>query len=560
MLSLCGVRLVSLQIVEGPTLAAEGQAVRTQRSDVAARRGKIMDATGVVLADSILTYDIAVNQVNIRSYVHYDKEGNVVGRGPAEAARQLAGLLDMDAAELGGLLIGDSTYSYIKRNVDAVTFRQIRALNIFGIEWETVYQRIYPNGNTAASVIGTIDAQGVGSSGIESQYDTLLQGTPGAEAFEIAPNGAVMPGGKKTIVEPTDGGSVTLTLHADLQHVVQKLLDERVNQHNADWGAVVIQDVSTGQVLVMADSNLTEPNRSKVQPVSAVQYAFEPGSVGKVLTFATALDAGVISPTSVFTVPYSIEPPDAGGPIVDFHDHPTEPLTATGILAASFNTGTVFVGEKLSSQQRYDMMRKFGLGEKTGIELPGESSGLLPPASQWVGRDRYVNMFGQAYMISALQQSSIMATLGNGGVRTPPRIVKSWTNADGTVETPEAPEPVQVLSKDTAATVVKMMESVVVGDIGTASTARVDGYRIAMKTGTAEIVVQGDSGLVSTSAGVVPADAPRLAISVVLYKPKSGGVSSWSAVPFFGDITRQAVRILGIPASEPATDLYPTRP
>ncbi|WP_115727097.1 peptidoglycan D,D-transpeptidase FtsI family protein [Actinomyces culturomici] len=567
LLCLCALRLVDLQIIQGPDLAAEGELVRTAKSDIAAKRGTISDATGVVLADSILTYDIAVNQVNIRNYVHYEtktvkaqKTTVAVGRGPAEAARQLADLLGMSAAELGGKFLGNSTYVYVKRNVDAVTYRKIRALDIYGIEWEAVYERTYPNGNVAAPVVGTVNAEGVGSSGLESQFEKLLEGTPGAEAFEIAPDGAIIPGGKKTTEEPVDGGSLTVTLHADLQHLVQELLDARVQQHEAEWGSIVVEDVSTGQILVLADSNSTAPDNANPQPVAAVQYAVEPGSVGKLVTFATALEHGTITPTTSFQVPYQLDYEDAGGPITDFHEHDTETLTATGILAESSNTGTVLVGQTVTDQQRYDMMKALSFGEATGIELAGETPGILRPASEWAGRDRYVNMFGQSYSISPLQEASFMATIANGGVRIAPRIVKSWTHADGTVETPEQPSPTQAMSADTAKTLLRMMESVVDDPLGTGSTAKVDGYRVAVKTGTADIVVDGAHGIVSTTAGIVPADSPRLAISVVLYNPKVGYISSDSSAPLFGDVAEAAVRNLGIPASQTAADLYPATP
>ena len=557
---LCGVRLVQLQIIEGPVLAAQGQRVRTSSTAVAAARGSITDATGVVLANSIQTYDIAVNQVNIRSYVHYDDDGNEVGRGTAEAAHQLAPLLGMDEAELGGMMLGESTYEYIKRNVDAVTYREIRKLDIYGIEWESVFEREYPNGNVAAPVIGTVNAEGQGSSGMEAQFDQLLTGTPGAQAFEIAPNGAVMPGGKRTTVEPKNGGSVELTIHADLQHQVQDLLDVRVAKHQADWGTVVIEDVATGHILVIADSNSKEPDNAHPQKVHAVQDTFEPGSVGKLITVGAALNQGTITPTSVFQVPYSLNLPDAGGPITDFHEHGGEKLTATGVLAESSNTGTVLIGQTMTDDQRYSMMRAFGFGQETGIELPGESAGLLRSSDEWQGRDRYVTMFGQAYAITAVQEASALATIANGGVRIMPHIVKSWTNADGTVEVPEGTQPVQVLEATTASQLLTMMESVVEDDLGTAAASKVPGYRVAVKTGTAETIIDGSSGLVSTTAGIVPVDAPRLAIAVVLYNPRVASVSSESSAPLFGDIARSAVGNLGIPASSGSATLYPTTP
>lgn len=567
-LMVCAARLFQLQIVQGPTLAAEGQAVRTSASDINAKRGTITDATGLVLADSVQTYHIAVNQVNILRYVHVeqrkDADGTTreveVGRGPAEAARQLAPLLKMDPVELGGLMVGTSTYSYLKKNVDAVTYRKIRELDIYGIEWESAFQRVYPNGSTAAPVIGTVYSDGTGSSGLEASMDALLQGRPGKEAFEIAPDGAIMPGGKQTVVEPQDGATVTTTLHADLQHSVQEVLDARVAEHQADWGAVVVLEVRTGHILVMADSGSKPPDAAAPQTVGAVQYGFEPGSVGKVVTMATALEKGTITPTTVLTVPYSLDLPGAGGPITDFHDHDTEKLTATGILAESSNTGTVLVGQTVSDQDRYEMMRRLGLGRTTGVELAGESEGVLAQPSQWLGRDRYVTMFGQSYMMTALQEATLMETLGNGGVRLAPRLVSSWTLADGTVHQPDPVEPVQAMSATTAHELVRMMESTVDTESGTGQTAKVEGYRLAVKTGTAEITVDGASGTVSTVAGVVPAESPRLAIAVVLYNPKVGWLSSDSAAPLFGEVTTQAVRNLAVPASTKAADLYPLAP
>lgn len=563
----CAIRLVDLQIIKAPTLATEGEAVRTSQTGIAAKRGSITDATGTILADSILTYDIAVNQINLRSYVHSEttkengvEKTKVVGRGPVEAARQLAPLLHMSEAELGGLFLGDSTYTYVKRNVDAVTYREIRALDIYGIEWEATYERTFPNGNVAAPVIGTVNAEGVGSSGMESQFNTLLTGTPGSQQYEIAPNGAIIPGAKKTTVEPVDGGSLQLTLHADLQHLVQDMLDARVEHHKAEWGTVVVEDVTTGEILVMADSESTIPDNANPQPVASVQYAVEPGSVGKVVTFAAALDAGTITPTSVFNVPYSLDLLDAGGPITDFHEHDGETLTATGILAESSNTGTVLVGQTLSNEQRYDMMKAVGFGDLTGVELAGETTGILRPPSEWAGRDQYVSMFGQSYSVSPLQETSFMSTIANGGVHIPPRLVKSWTNADGTVETPEEPKPTQAMKADTAQNLMLMMESVVEDHLGTAGAAKVDGYRVGVKTGTADIVVNGQHGIVSTTAGLLPVEAPRLAISVVLYNPTVAYISSDSSAPLFGEVAQASVRNLGIPASTTPATLFPTTP
>lgn len=568
-LLICAARLFQLQIIDGPTLAAEGQAVRTSASEITARRGTITDATGLVLADSVQTYHIAVNQRNILQYVNTGTQEEAdgtettvtVGRGPAEAARQLAPLLQMDAAELGGRMIGDQTYVYLKKNVDAVTYRAIRELDIYGIEWESVFQRAYPNGDTAAPVVGTVNAGGQGSSGLEATLDDLLAGTPGEEAFEISPNGAIMPGGKRTTVEPQDGATVTTTLRADLQHSVEEILNARVARHQADWGAVVMTEPSTGRILVLADSGAHEPDNSRPQSVRGVQFAFEPGSVGKVITMATALEKGTVTPTTAFTVPYQLaDLPDAGGPITDFHEHPTQEMTVTGILSESSNTGTVLVGQTVEDADRHEIMRALGLGETTGVELGGESPGVLAAPEDWQGRDRYVTMFGQAYMVTAVQEATLMATIGNGGVRMAPRLVESWTLDNGTVHEPDPVEPVQALSEETAQELTRMMESTVDTETGTGQSAQVEGYRLAVKTGTADIFIDGTPAVVSTVAGLVPAEAPQLAVAVVLYNPKVGVLSSDSAAPLFSEVTTQAVRSLAIPASTTAADLYPTTP
>ena len=560
LLALCSAQLFAIQVINGAALAQDGESVRTAVSSLGAKRGTITDATGTILADSVQAYHIAVNQVNITSYVHEDEDGNVVGRGPAEAARQLAPLLQMNEAELGGLMLGESTYSYLKKNVDALTYRKIRQLDITGIEWESVFERIYPNDNTAAPIIGAVNAEGQGVSGLESVYDSLLQGTPGEEAYEISPTGAVMPGGKRTTKEPRDGGSVRTTIHADLQHLVQEKLDARVSRHRADWGVAVITDIATGRLIALADSNSVKPASGKPQLVHAVQSPYEPGSVGKLLTVAAALEKGSVNPTTPFTVPYSINPPNAGGEIKDYHEHGTQAMTTTGILAESSNTGTVAIADTLSDQERYDFMRTMGFGSLTGIELAGESEGILRDVSEWKGRDRYVISFGQAYAITALQQNTMIAAIGNGGVRLNPRIVDSWTSPDGTQHTTDPVQPVQVMSAGRAQELLRMMESVVVEKAGTGQAARVDGYRVAVKTGTADIYVDGHPAVVSNTAGVIPADAPRLAISVVLYNPKAGMLSSDTTAPLFSEVATEAVRNLGIPASSQEAQLYPIAP
>lgn len=556
----CVFQLIVIQVFQSSTLASEGERVRTAVSEIGAKRGEILDVNGVVLADSVQAYHIAVNQKAITTYEHKDDNGNVVGRGPAEAAKQLSPLLGISQAELGGMMLGNSTYVYLKKNVDAVTYREIRKLDITGIEWEAVFDRTYPNGNTAGPIVGAVNAEGDGVSGLEAYFNNFLQGTSGEEAYEISPNGAVMPGGKKVTKEPQDGGSVRTTLHADLQHLVQDALDARVRKHNADWGVVVISDVSTGRILVLADSGSTTPNPSKPQSVIGVQAPYEPGSVGKLLTVTSALEKGTTTPTSAYSVPYSISPADAGGPISDYHEHGTEMMTTTGILTQSSNVGTIEVGEQVGDRDRYDFMTKMGLNQLTGIELAGESQGIMRDFDAIQGRDRYTMMFGQSYAITAIQQNQFIQAIGNRGVMIAPRIIDSTTDSKGRTEKTVSPQPKQVMSADRSKELITMMESVVMDKQGTGQLAKVEGYRVAVKTGTAEIKVNGADAVVSNTAGLVPAESPRLAISVVLYNPRVAGLSSDAAAPLWSEVTTEAVRNLGIPASTESAQLYPTTP
>lgn len=567
--ALCAAQLFAVQIVRGPALAAQGRAVRTSATTLAAQRGSIVDAQGLVLAQSVERYHIAVNQRNILDYRHVERRRGadgtvvrrVVGAGPAEAARQLAPLLHIDQAQLGGMMLGRQTYRYLKKNVDVQTYRRIRALDIYGIEWEPAFQRKYPAGPTAATVIGTVDAQGAGSAGLELTQGAHLTGTPGQAAYEISPTGEVIPGGKQVQKPAVNGATVRTTVHADLQHQVQENLDAAVRAYSADWGAVVILDVATSRVLVLADSGEKAPS-STPQTSRAVQYAFEPGSVGKVLTAATALEQGAITPLSAFTVPYTYRTPN-GQVFHDFHAHATQRRTTTGILAESSNTGSVQIGERVSDRSRFQMMRTMGLGSRTGIELPGESGGRLGDPQSWDGRTRYATMFGQGYSLTALQEASLFATIGNGGIYQAPRIVQGVQRAGGAVSAASAPAPRRAVSAGTAAKLIRMLESTTAAqDGGTAAEAAVAGYRTAVKTGTAQIIAPDGTttGTVSQVAGLLPADAPRLAISVVLYNPRVGQISSESAVPLFHQVASEAVRNLGIPASGSRARLYPIEP
>ncbi len=548
----CALQLFNIQIVKGAELAEEGRSVRTRTSALDAPRGAILDVNGQVLVETQATYHIAVNQKAIGDYRRFDDEGELVGQGPAEAARLLAPLLHRDPTELGGEMIGDSTYRYLARDVDAKTYRAIRALRIYGIEWEPSFERVYPSGSTAASVLGSVDSEGNGNAGLELTFNDLLVGTAGQEAYEVGPTGAVMPGAKTVIKEALPGQTIHTTLHSDLQHSVERLLDEAVAQNGAQWGAVVVLEVGTGNVLALADSNNQNPALGP-SASRAVQMVYEPGSTFKVVTFGAALEEGTITPLTEFTVPDQYE---IGGQVFkDLAPHETQRRTATGILAESSNTGTVMVGATVPEQRRYDISSAFGFGKPTGIELPGESGGILHTPQEWDGRMRYTTMFGQGVAVTAIQSAVMASVIANDGVWVAPTLVQGFSDQEGNFHEPEPTDPVQVLRPEVAQTLLLMMESV--AEAGTGGLAQVEGYRSALKTGTAE---NPGGGIVPSMIGVVPADQPVLAISAVLYDPKNTLTAGVSVAPLFAQVSAEALRSLSVPPSKEAPVLYPSEP
>lgn len=563
MFAAIALQLVNIQIIKGAELADQGRSVRMHETTIESRRGDIVDANGSTLATTVETYHIAVNQVNIANTKVWDidEDGNrkQIGSGPVYVAEKLAPILEMNEAELGGQLIGNSTYHYLKKDVDVDTWRAVRALQIYGLEWEPSYKRVYPNGTLAAPVIGTINADGEGSSGLELTQDESLTGLPGRQVQEYGPYGEVIPGGKSISEPATQGATVHTTLRLDLQHATEELVNQAVDQFAADWGSVLVQEISTGKILAMAESGNKEITRNP-QPSKQVQYAVEPGSVGKLITMAVALEQGKVTPETPILSQYKYTTPD-GQEFKDSHEHPDVTLTATGILAQSSNTGTVRIGEMVKDEDRYSLMKALHLGETLDIGMPGESPGILAKPEDWDGRQRYTTMFGQGFAVTQLQQTGIVATIANGGVYQPPHLIEGWTRPDGTYQAAPPREPERAMDPVVASTLMTMMESTTEDEGGTGFYFNVEGYRIAAKTGTAEVFENGSTiGTATTVAGAVPADNPAIAVSVLLYLPRIGIFSSESAGPLFRSVVTESVRSLGIPASKEPAVLYPIKP
>ncbi|MFD1719305.1 peptidoglycan D,D-transpeptidase FtsI family protein [Georgenia deserti] len=555
-------RLVWVQAVQGPALADQARDDRTRTYTLTAPRGDIVDADGEILATSVERYNVGVNQQLVRTYQRTDPEtGEVTGTGAAAAAEELAPLLDQDKAELGAAMVGDSTFVYLAKGLTPAQWRDIRDLGIPGIEPEQTTERVYPNGTTAGNVLGYVGRDGHGLAGLELSQDEVLTGEDGSMTVEIGGTGEIIPTGHRDEVPAEPGHTVNTTIDRDLQYVAQRSIDEAVEQFGAPWGAVVVEEIGTGRILALADSNTVDPGNYQAwapedRGSRAVSNPYEPGSTGKLPTFALALQEGAVDLETPFEVPDSITM--RGGQT--FHDnspHERLHLTTTGALQMSSNTATVQIGDMVSDSDRYDLLRGFGFGRRTGIELPGEASGTLHEPSEWDGRTRYTTMFGQGLSVTLLQNTSMAATIGNGGVRVDPRIVDGTTDGDGAFTPAEIDPGEQVLDSDAADDLLAMMETVV-QEGGTGPQGAVPGYRVAAKTGTAEIP-DGAGGLsdrLGSYVGVAPAENPQIAVGVVVYDGAGTSYGGTVAAPTFSEVMGFALRENGVPPStEPAPDL-----
>lgn len=560
-------RLVYVQAVQGPRLADEAQADRTRTTAVRAPRGDILDADGEVLATSVERYNVGVNQRLVRGYEVENAEGEVVASGAAAAAAELAPLLGRDKAELGAQLVGDSTFVYLAKGLTPEQWREIRALRVPGIEPEPTSERIYPNGTTAGNVLGYVggdqdgDGHPDGLAGLELTYDDDLTGTDGSVTVEIGAGGQVIPTGRREEVEAVPGATVHASIDRDLQYVAQRSIDGAVKAHGAAWGAVVVEEIGTGRILALADSGTVDPARYQAWDVEdrgsrAVSSPYEPGSTGKLPTFAVTLEDGLVTPDTVFTVPDNLRMPN-GQAFRDNSPHATHTLTTAGVLQMSSNTGTLQIGDLVDDRRRYDFMTDLGFGSRTGIELPGESGGVLRDPDTWDKRTRYTTMFGQGMSVTLLQNTSMVATLGNGGVRMDPHVVDGLSLGDGSYVPTEVVDGRRVVSEETAETMLAMMETVVQPG-GTGPRGAVPGYRVAAKTGTAEILdaAGGLSNRLGSFVGVAPAEDPRVAVGVVVYRGAGTSYGGTVAAPTFSEVTGFALREMGVPPStEPTPDL-----
>jgi cell division protein FtsI (penicillin-binding protein 3) len=534
-------RLVWVQGLDASARAQEAVAQRTVTRPIPALRGDITDRNGTVLASSVQRYDLWVNQTQVDEYLQNSKTAEV--KGVEAAAKELAPVLGWSVSKTEKALTGDAGFSYLRKNIEPAVRDAAISLKIPGIGADPVSKRIYPAGSVAGNVLGFVGADGSALAGTELSFDDELAGTDGKTTYERGAQGQIIPTGKQETTPAVNGDDVVLTIDRDLQWKAQQVIAGAVEQWGATGGSAVAYKPSTGEVLALAEYPTYDPNSPGEADAEdlgnrSISSVFEPGSTGKLFTMAAAIEEGTVTPESEYEVPY--EKYFEGERIKDSHQHPDQRLTLAGVLKNSSNVGTVQISETLTPEVRHDYLLAFGLGQKTGVELPGESAGIVHPASDWTGRTRYTTSFGQGYSVNALQMVSAVGTFANDGVRVQPSLISGVKEADGSVRPLGEPERTRVVSSKTADTMQLLMDNAVDDET---SSAAVPGYAIAGKTGTAQVP---DGTYTASFIGFAPADDPEIVVGVFLFGLNTFISGSRAAAPAFSELTTFALQNQGI--------------
>jgi cell division protein FtsI (penicillin-binding protein 3) len=541
-MSLYMARLVELQIVRGPELAANAQNSRLQTLTLPALRGNFTDNQGVPIATTVIARNVTVDPKLITD--------------PAGTAAALSPVLGIPAETIVASLTVDSRFSYVAKRITPETWKQVSELGIPGVFSEPTTNRVYPNGNLAASVIGYVGAEGTGLGGLEFGLNEQLMGQDGKLTVERV-NGREIPASERQSIDPVNGLSVRLTLDSNLQAMLEKSLADQVIATGAEGGEAVIMEPGTGNILAMATYPTFDPNNpfatdDKSKRNIAVTDVFEPGSTSKVMTLASVIEEGGANAGTQYTVENRIS--RGGTSFKDYVDHPTLRLTLAGVLAKSSNIGSILAAESIGEKKLYQYLQKFGVGQTTGMNFPGESPGKLPDINnenEWSATTFPTLAFGQGLSVNAVQATSVFATIANDGVRMLPRLISGYSNSEGVYEPSRVDEGVRVVSADTAKTVREMLESVVSAD-GTAKNLQIPGYRVGGKTGTANRYDEasgGYSGYTSSFIGMAPAEKPALVMSVSIHNPKTSTYGSVIAGPVFKKVMTYALAHKKVPPS-----------
>jgi cell division protein FtsI (penicillin-binding protein 3) len=544
-------RLVQVQLVKHEEYVQ--RAVRQQERTVALApfRGSIFDSRGRLLAESIVVHSLYADPRSIGD------DSEVIER--MSAIEGLAVREDVLRARLAR----GREFAWLARQVDDQIHRKVMDLGLPGIHAVEEHRRSYPNEALLSNVLGIVGIDGEGLAGVEHSLDRFVRGRAGVVTLlRDARRGIYMmePVGPNA---PVDGLNLVLTIDEVIQYVTERALARAVESSRASGGTAIVVDPSDGAILAMASYPSFDPNRFRDFPQSSwrnrvVQDVFEPGSTFKIVTAAAALEEGVVTPSEL------IDCGEGGIRLGGFtiREHTRRAygwISFEEVLAQSSNVGTIKVGLRLGPDRLYEYARRFGFGEKSGIELPGEAVGILRPVERWSALSNGVISIGQEIAATPLQVVQATATIANGGLRVAPRLVDRVVDDQGnTVYEPPPLPPVRVVSERTAAVLNEILKTSV--SRGTGGKAAIPEYVVAGKTGTAQKAGAGGylaNRTVASFTGYVPADRPRLAILVVVDEPMTSQYGGEIAAPAFREIAESSLRYLQVEPAFPRRMIHP---
>ena len=547
-----GIRLVDLQIVEADAINAKSYANRAVSRVLPSLRGQIVDDEGKVLARTDFKYDINAAPDIVAPFSR-KVNGQEVLVSKEQAAGEIAALTGQTPAEVLVKISGTGKYSQVAKAVDASVYRQIKKLDIPWLFYDPRPARTYPSGAVAGGILGFLDPDGLPLEGIELAQNACLAGKDGEETFEKGVDGIKIPSSAITTKAAVPGKKIVLTINADLQYFAQQVLTANVAKLQADWGTAVVIEVKTGKILAAADApsyDPNEPGKSSVENRGSRVFrtSFEPGSTMKMVTAATAIDQGKVTPETHFIAPFAMTIPHSNGyRVSDSHVHGNDKLTVAGVLRDSSNTGAMQIGNLVPWQVRRSYMEKFGVGSMLGSGFPGESAGLLNTKTTWANDviKRYVSTFGQGVSVTPLQSAMMYQAVANKGIRLQPKLIEGCVDASGNMtKVTKDKAPVRVVTEATAKSTLDILEKVVEeGGIG--KHAAVPGYRVGGKTGTAQITDPNTGRYGNLHAisfiGVAPIEDPQYVVAVTAYKSRTVS-NSLGATPIFKAIMSQVLR------------------
>ncbi|GAA2174970.1 penicillin-binding protein 2 [Agrococcus versicolor] len=568
----CVVRLVDIQLVRAEALNADASGRVGATAPVHGTRGDIVDANGTVLAGTVDRWDLTISPQFVHDLTERDglEPGQVVTGG--EIFERLAAITGDDplayqaAVDAALQANPESDYLVLDTGLDGTAYQSVRDLQdelpIGFVTMRSNPQRIYPSGSVAGNLVGFMGTDDP-LAGLEMTEDqTCLAPEDGTQTFERGADGTPIPGSTVVTEQSADGGTLGLTIDADVQFQAQQLAEQYRQQYQAEHANVIVARTD-GSLVAVAETPSVDPNDPGATDARyRISYSFaqgiEPGSIFKTMAMAAMLDLGLVEPGDEMTVPWRYDP-DGPVRVQDAHSHPDMQWTATGAYVQSSNVGMVQLAQGMDRDDYFDYLSGFGFGQ-ADVGFPGEEA--FPLASDPSGLDAQTQLnvlFGQGIQVTPMQLVGAYQAIANGGVRQDIHLVDSCTLADGTVVEQPAGDSNRVVSEDTADTVLRMMEHVVT-DYGNV-TFPIPGYRVAAKTGTAEVVLDPSAGYdpvqrIVTTAGVFPADDPQFVVYVQLDLPQTERTSA-AAIPLFHDMVSVLIREYDIP---PSTSQAPNLP